>query len=95
MVSVSPTGVLYAQTRFSIENGGVVFTDGKDVLRTPSEGLWSVATGWKDDWMTDWTHVKASKVETTGAWTILKGRLPSRKETWNSQIHIQKPPKAL
>lgn len=73
MVSVSSTWDSYAQTRFSVEDGGVVFTDGKDVLRTPAEGLWSVATGLKDDWMTDWTHVKASKVEKTGAWTVLKG----------------------
>lgn len=73
MVSVSPTWDSYAQTRFSVEDGGVVFTDGKDVLCTPKEGLWSIASGWKDDWMTDWTHVKASKVEKTGAWTILRG----------------------
>ncbi|MBQ6184292.1 MAG: hypothetical protein IJK48_00290 [Bacteroidales bacterium] len=73
MVSVSPTWDSYAQTRFSVEDGGVVFTDGKDVLCTPKEGLWSIASGWKDEWMTDWTHVKASKVEKTGAWTILRG----------------------
>lgn len=70
---VVPDFVISAQTSFQVKDGGVVFTDGTDTLRTPSEGLWSVATGWKDDWMSDWTHVKATKVEITGDWTVLKG----------------------
>ena len=70
---VASTGLSYAQTRFEVNEGRVIFTDGKDTLRTPQEGLWSIATGWKDDWMTDWTHVKVSKVEATGSWTVLKG----------------------
>lgn len=73
VVLVASGSALCAQTRFEVLDGGVVFTDGIDTLRTPAEGLWSVATGWKDDWMTDWIHVKATKVEKTGSWTILKG----------------------
>ena len=70
---VVPDFVVSSQTRFLVKDGGVVFTDGTDTLRTPSEGLWSVAAGWKDDWMSDWTHVKATKIEKTGDWTVLKG----------------------
>lgn len=66
-------GSLYAQTRLVISDTKVSFTDGRDTLFTPSEGLWSVATGWKDDWMTDWVHVAPSKVENVGNWTIVKG----------------------
>ena len=66
----------YAQTRFAIQDPEgsrtVVFTDGTDTLRTPQEGLWSIATGWEDDWMTGWVHVRPSSVETSGGWTILK-----------------------
>ncbi len=68
----------YAQTRFAIQDPEgsrtVVFTDGTDTLRTPQEGLWSIATGWEDDWMTGWVHVRPSSVETSGGWTILKGK---------------------
>ena len=63
-----------AQTKFIVSEGSVLFTDGVDTLRAPEEGLWSVATGWKDDWMTDWTHVKVSEIETSGEWTIMKGK---------------------
>ena len=66
-----------AQTRFEVvgpdDAKSVIFTDGNDTLRTPQEGLWSVATGWEDDWMTDWVHVQPSGVETSGGWTIVKG----------------------
>ena len=68
-----PAKVSYAQTRFEVRDGVVYFTDGKDTLRTPSEGLWSVATGWKDGWMCDWTHAKVASVSSMGDWTILKG----------------------
>ena len=69
--------VASAQTRFAVEETGggrtVVFTDGTDTLRTPMEGLWSVATGWEDDWMTDWVHVQPCEIESSGGWTVLRG----------------------
>ena len=65
---------LMAQTRLLTE-GGVAFTDGVDTLRTPAEGLWSIATGWKDDWPDGWVHACPETVETSGEWTILKGAL--------------------
>ena len=68
-----PTKYTYAQTRLVAEGGRVAFTDGKDTLRTPSEGLWSVATEWKDGWMAGWRHVRPQSVETTGKWTIVRG----------------------
>ena len=65
---------LMAQTRLLTE-GGVAFTDGVDTLRTPAEGLWSIATGWRDDWPAEWKHAQPQDVETSGEWTILKGAL--------------------
>lgn len=69
----APIFCLQAQTRLEVNDSRVSFTDGKVTLKTPAEGLWSIATGWKDGWMTDWVHVRPTIVETSGKWTILKG----------------------
>ncbi len=71
---VTPTSGLSAQTRLLVENGTVAFTDGRDTLHTPAEGLWSVATEWEDDWMTGWRHVKPEETVNAGELTILKGK---------------------
>ena len=88
LVVLVASGVpLCAQTRFEVSEGRVVFTDGKDTLRTPSEGLWSVATDWKDGWMSGWKHAAPVKVETSGRWTVLRGSMdigPGRMELADS-----------
>lgn len=67
---------LPAQTRLLCgEDYSVAFTDGVDTLRTPAEGLWSIATGWKNDWPDAWVHARPESVETSGNWTILRGTL--------------------
>jgi hypothetical protein len=45
------------------------------VLRSPAEGLWSVALGFEADRPTDWRHASPRTVETRGPWTILHGAL--------------------
>ena len=35
------------------DNRLVLSVAGKQVVSSPAEGLWSVATGWSDDWMCD------------------------------------------
>ena len=52
-----------------------VMADGRILLRSPAEGLWSVAADWKENWPTDWQHAQPEKVETTGEWTMLLGHL--------------------
>ena len=47
----------------------------KVVVSAPEEGLWSVATGWKDDWMCEWKHADPQKVEKSGEWTVLYGKM--------------------
>ena len=66
---------LSAQTHLLTDNNQVAFTDGADTLRTPSEGLWSIATEWKNDWPCCWQHARPETVETSGEWTILRGTL--------------------
>lgn len=45
------------------------------IVTSPTEGLWAVATGWKDDWMCDWHYANPDRVEQSGEWTILHGKL--------------------
>jgi hypothetical protein len=55
---------------------------GKNVLTSPPEGLWSIATDWKDGWPTSWLHARPSDVEHVGDWTILRGKLEMSAGTW-------------
>jgi len=45
------------------------------VLRSPDEGLWSVATAWRDGWPAEWKHARPSRVEHLADWTVVSGRL--------------------
>jgi hypothetical protein len=45
------------------------------MLRSPAEGLWSVATAWQDGWPADWHHAHPEKLEKAGEWTIVSGHL--------------------
>ena len=44
-------------------------------VSAPSEGLWSVATGWENDWMCDWHHASPTKIEKQGEWEIAHGKI--------------------
>lgn len=45
------------------------------LLRSPTEGLWSVATAWQDGWPAAWQHVHPAHVERVAEWTIVSGKL--------------------
>jgi len=45
-------------------------------VSSPEDGLWSVATAWKDDWPYGWIHSSPVKMEETGGWKILTGSMP-------------------
>lgn len=49
--------------------------DGKTIITTPAEGLWGVATEWKDDWMSGWVYALPQRMEQSGEWTILSGEM--------------------
>lgn len=65
-----------ASAQMHINESRVAFhLDGKEVIRTPDEGIWSVATGWENDWMCDWKHASAEKIDKSGDWTIISGSM--------------------
>ena len=49
--------------------------DDKTFISAPDEGLWSVATGWENDWMCNWKHADPQSVEKIGEWTVLSGKM--------------------
>lgn len=72
-------GVLFAQ-EFRVDGTRPsMFLGDREVVSPPVEGLWSVATGWRDGWMSGWVHTNAQKTEQSGEWTILSAvmKLPS------------------
>ena len=52
-----------------------VMAAGKVFLASPADGLWSVATDWAGDWPSGWVHASPEKVEQSGDWTIVSGKL--------------------
>jgi hypothetical protein len=57
------------ETRLGISVGN------KIILSSPEEGLWSLATSWKEKWPSDWHHIHPDTVYRDGNWIILAGKL--------------------
>jgi hypothetical protein len=55
--------------------GVAVGVDGKRLLTSPAEGLWSVALDWEKDWPSGWRHIAPTQVEVVGDTTLLRGEL--------------------
>lgn len=53
-----------------------------DLVASPKEGLWSIATGWENDWCDDWHHASADSMTIENEWNILYGRLKTTKGDW-------------
>jgi hypothetical protein len=59
-----------------------VMLDGEEILNSTPEGLWSIATEWKDSWPADWIHAGPTEIEHVGEWAILRGKLETPAGTW-------------
>ncbi len=59
------------QGRFRVS----ILAEGKPLLVSPPDGLWSVATGWDRGWPSDWRHAHATHVERLADWTVLRGEM--------------------
>ena len=67
-------GSTFAQ--LTLKDGHPVFmVQDEAVISAPDDGLWSVATEWRDDWMCDWRHADPQDVEKVGEWTVLSGKM--------------------
>ncbi len=52
-------------------------------LVMPSEGLWSIATAWKDNWPANWNHAKPQELMEYGGWKILTGTMKLPEGEWH------------
>ncbi|MEA1951157.1 MAG: hypothetical protein U9N87_07220 [Planctomycetota bacterium] len=59
-----------------------ILCDGQVFLTSPAEGLWSIATGWKNGWPSDWQHTSPEETIRRGPWTVLSGKLELPGGTW-------------
>ena len=78
-----------SQTLDILEKGGkyqvsVKSEKGESIIM-PSEGLWSIATDWKDDWPANWNHASPTKIEEFGDWKILSGTMKTSLGEWHLQ----------
>ena len=61
----------------------LILNSGKSCsMFSPEEGLWSIATAWKNDWPADWQHSSPDKFQEIGDWKILSGTLNLPGGTW-------------
>lgn len=60
-----------------------ILADGQVVLRSPPEGLWSVACQWRQGWPDGWRHAAPDRVTTVGEWTILQARFDACGGPWS------------
>ncbi|WP_346820800.1 hypothetical protein [Rapidithrix thailandica] len=52
-------------------------------MYAPEEGLWSIATQWRQNWPTAWQHAQATEIEQNDEWLIVKGKLLLPQGEWN------------
>ncbi|WP_160111065.1 hypothetical protein [Dysgonomonas sp. Marseille-P4361] len=63
-------------SQFSIKNNRPEFSiDNQLIISASEEGLWSIASGWENDWMTNWSHANPTEQIQSGEWTVLKGKI--------------------
>lgn len=55
------------------------------LLSSPSEGLWSIATEWRNGWCEGWVHANPGRTERSGEWTVLTGTLELPEGKWKLQ----------
>lgn len=62
--------------QFSVMNNAPQWgLNDKVIISTPEEGLWSVATSWKNDWPADWVDIKPEKHFKSGEWDLFTGKV--------------------
>ncbi len=75
------SSLTFAEPAVSLRTGDApgrqveIMAGGRVMFQSPAEGLWSVATAWKDGWPAEWRHAVPEKTEQAGGWTVLSGHL--------------------
>lgn len=79
IILICISSVVYAQdlaiTKTADQYRVSISRDGKQLLSSPKEGLWSIATGWDNGWPSDWNHAQIVKVNDVGEWKEVTGKI--------------------
>jgi len=80
MIMLSALQIFAQKTEFSITkaNGNYfpqLTLNGSKIIGAPSDGLWSIATGWENRWPAKWHHASPVEMEYSGNWQIVKGEI--------------------
>ena len=67
----------------------------KILLSSPSEGLWSIATEWENNWPANWRHAKATKISQIDDWTVVTGKLVLPEGEWLLKDYYRKEDKKI
>ena len=59
--------------------------DNKSYIKSPPEGLWSIASNWENEWPSNWIHVKPESFKQYGDWHILRGKMSFPEGDWYLQ----------
>jgi len=51
-------------------------------LKSPEEGLWSIASSWNNDWPNTWQHAHPDEITKSGNWTIFSGEMEMEGGKW-------------
>jgi hypothetical protein len=65
-----------------VDLNGTVLSYEHGFIKSPDEGLWSIATDWTDNWPERWIHANPNRVESSGPWTIAYGNITTNEGTW-------------
>jgi len=64
--------------------------NGKTLLSSPREGLWSIATAWEDGWPANWQHAQITGVREIGEWKEVTGQLLMPEGEWLLKDYYKK-----
>jgi hypothetical protein len=68
----SKLNVVHKNGIYSVE---ILDENNNALLKTPSNGLWAIATSWENNWMSNWYYGNPDTIEKTNGYTILSGKI--------------------
>ncbi len=79
------TGSAQTGSSLSIDQDGLTLHHpdlGASALHSPTDGLWSIGTGWSENASTAWHHGQPDHVERRGPWSIATGTVSTVDGVW-------------
>lgn len=72
---VSQNSKLNVINRNGIYSVEILDQNNNALLKTPTNGLWAIATSWENKWMSNWCYGNPDTIEKINGYTILSGKV--------------------